>query len=110
MNILELIKSPTDTLKKLKNDEIVKILEEADIAFFNTDKTLFDDDIYDIVKSYLKKKNPANKYFKKVGADIQINKEVLPFYMGSLDKIKDDIKEITKWKSKYKGANVISEK
>lgn len=110
MNIEELIKSPSDTLKKMKNGEIVRILEEADIAFFNTDKTLFDDNIYDIVKSYLKNKNPTNKYFKKVGADIQINKEVLPFYMGSLDKIKDNVKEITKWKSKYKGDNVISEK
>jgi hypothetical protein len=30
------------------------------------------------------------EYLKKIGADITINKEELPFYMGSLDKIKED--------------------
>jgi len=109
-NIKNIINDPINTLKKLSNDEIVKILEHANTAFFNTHKTIFSDDIYDIVKDYLKKKNPTNKFFKKVGADIEINKETLPFYMGSLDKIKDNVDEIMKWKKKYKDSYVVSEK
>jgi len=108
--IEELIKDPLKTLKKLSNDEIVNILKEADTRFFNEDEPLFSDDIYDIVKGYLKKKDPKNPYFKTVGADVLINKEKLPFYMGSLDKIKDNDKEIIKWKTKFQGNYVISEK
>ena len=103
-------KDPINTLKKLTTDEIVNILENADNAFFNTDETLFSDDIYDIIKAYLKKIDPKNIYFKKVGAEIKINKEKLPYYMGSLDKIKDNENEILKWKKKYLGSYIISEK
>ena len=68
------------------------------------------DDIYDIVKDYLRKKDPKNPYLKKVGAEITINKEKLPYYLGSLDKIKDNEAEIIKWSKKYPGNYVISEK
>ena len=109
--IENLIKNPINTVKTLSVEEIVTILEKADDYFFNTDETLFSDDIYDILKKYLKKIAPKNDFFKKVGADITINKEELPFYMGSLDKIKEDEKDINKWVSKYNNNNyVISEK
>ena len=106
----EIIKDPMGTLKQLPNKKIVKILERADESFFNTNDTVLPDDIYDMVKQYLKKIDSKNPYLKKVGADIQFNKTVLPFYLGSLDKIKDSASEITKWVSKYKGSYVISEK
>lgn len=110
-NTYELLsQDPINTLKKLSEKNIVKILEECDKAFFNTDETLLTDDIYDIVKSYLVKLNPQNPYLKKVGADISFNKEKLPYYMGSLDKIKDNTKEVDKWKGKYQGNYIISEK
>lgn len=110
-NIYELLsRDPINTLKKLSEKNIVKILEECDKAFFNTDETLLTDDIYDIVKSYLVKLNPNNPYLKKIGADISFNKEKLPYYMGSLDKIKDNTKEVDKWKGKYQGNYIISEK
>jgi DNA ligase (NAD+) len=106
----DLRKDPIQTLNSLSIKEIVKILETADTSFFNTDETLFDDDMYDIIKNYLREKDPNNSYLKKIGADIHINKKTLPFYLGSLDKIKDDENEIIKWTKKYTNDYIISEK
>ncbi len=106
----EIIKNPINKLNTLTTKQIVEILEQADEAFFNTNKTLFTDDMYDIIKGYLKKKDPKNPYLKRVGAEITFNKEKLPYYLGSLDKIKDNETEILKWKNKYQGEYVISEK
>jgi DNA ligase (NAD+) len=106
----EIIKDPIGTLAKLSQKQIVNVLERADETFFNTNNVVLPDDIYDIVKQNLKKIDSKNPYLKKVGADIQFNKITLPFYLGSLDKIKDSASEIIKWVSKYKGNYVISEK
>lgn len=106
----KIINDPIVTLKSLPIKQIVKLLEKADIAFFNSSNTLLPDDIYDMVKQYIRDNDPNNQYLKKVGAEIEINKEELPIYMGSLDKIKDSEANIVKWKNKYKGNYVISEK
>lgn len=106
----EIIDDPIKTLEGLSPKQIVSVLEKADDAFFNTSTTLLSDDMYDIVKNYLRKKDANNAYLKKVGAEAQSNKEDLPYYMGSLDKIKDSADEIVKWRKKYPGAYVISEK
>jgi DNA ligase (NAD+) len=106
----QITKDPMGTLKTLSVEQIVEILEAADEAFFSSSKPLFSDDIYDIVKAYLKKKEPKNAYIKRVGAVIEFNKEKLPYYLGSLDKIKDDQKEVAKWKKAYPGDCIVSEK
>jgi NAD-dependent DNA ligase len=110
--ISNIISDPINTLKKLTTKQIVTILEQADAAFFNTDETILSDDIYDIVKTYLKDVDPKNPYLKKVGAQVEFNKEKLPYYLGSLDKIKDSQSEISKWINKYNGPEgyIISEK
>ncbi len=112
--VRQLIDDPANTLKRLSNTEIVAVLEKADEQFFSSNKPLFTDDIYDIIKNYLKKKDPKNVYLKRVGAVIEFNKEKLPYYLGSLDKIKDDNKEIMKWKKTYPAESqdgyIISEK
>jgi NAD-dependent DNA ligase len=112
--VRQLIDDPANTLKRLSNTEIVAVLEKADEQFFSSSKPLLSDDIYDIIKNYLKKKDPKNVYLKRVGAVIEFNKEKLPYYLGSLDKIKDDNKEIMKWKKSYPAEGqdgyIISEK
>lgn len=107
--VKNIIKDPINTLKTLNKKQIINLLEEFDTAFFNTGDTLVNDDIYDIVKEYLRKLDPKNAYFKRVGADEE-HKVKLPFWLGSQDKIKDDEKEINKWVKKYPGQCVISEK
>lgn len=107
----EIVNDPIGTLKTLTVPQIVDLLETADNAFFSSDKPLFTDDIYDIIKDYLKKIDPQNAYLKRVGAVIDFNKEKLPYYLGSLDKLKDtNAKEIDKWKNNYGGSYIVSEK
>ena len=109
MNINDLLKNPINYLKTKNKKEIITFLQECDTAFFNTSSTIVSDDMYDLVKDYLKKLDPKNSYFKRVGADEE-TKVKLPFWMGSLDKIKDDEKSINSWKKKYDDSSIISDK
>ena len=109
MDINALLKDPINYLKTKNKKYIVNFLQECDKAFFNTNKIILTDNIYDLVKDYLKKLDPKNPYFKRVGADEE-TKVKLPYWMGSLDKIKDDEKAIDSWKKKYKGSTIVSDK
>lgn len=109
MNLDDIQKNPMLFLQKAKKKDIIDLLIKADNAFFNTGNTLLSDDIYDIIKDYIREKYPKDAYLKRVGADEE-NKVKLPFYMGSQNKIRDDENEIKKFKDKYKGPYVISDK
>jgi NAD-dependent DNA ligase len=109
MNIQSIIKNPTGFLEKSKKKDIITFLKNADIAFFNTGEPLVSDDIYDIIKDYVRDKYPKDPYLKRVGAD-EDNKVKLPYYMGSQNKIRDDENEIKKFSTKYKGPYVVSDK
>lgn len=100
---------PQDFIKTNKKKDIINVLIEADKAFFNSGQPKLTDDIYDIIKDYIRKKYPKDAYLKRVGADVN-NKVVLPYYMGSQNKIKDSESEITKYKKKYPGPYLISDK
>ena len=100
---------PEDFIKTNKKKDIINVLKEADKAFFNSGQPKLTDDIYDIIKDYIRKKYPKDAYLKRVGADVD-NKVVLPYYMGSQNKIKDSESEITKYTKKYPGPYLISDK
>jgi len=109
MNVEEIQKNPLGFLEKAKKKDIIDLLKHADEAFFNTGNTILSDDIYDIIKDYVRDKYPKDAYLKRVGAD-EVHKVKLPFYMGSQNKIRDDEGEIQKFQDKYKGPYVISDK
>ncbi|MAS81664.1 MAG: hypothetical protein CMF45_03120 [Legionellales bacterium] len=109
MDIQYLLRDPINYLKTKNKKEIITFLQDCDKAFFNTNKTILNDDMYDLVKDYLKKLDPKNAYFKRVGADEE-TKVKLPYWMGSLDKIKDDEKAINNWKKIYNGSAIVSDK
>jgi DNA ligase (NAD+) len=108
-NITEINNDPIGFIKKNKKKDIIEFLTKADDAFFNNDNDLIKDDVYDIIKDYIYKKYPKDKYFKRIGADVK-NKVILPYYMGSQNKIKDSEEELTKYKAKYGGPYVVSDK
>ena len=108
MDIDQINRTPLEFIKSKKKD-IIDFLIKCDEAFFNTGSTLVPDDIYDTIKDYIRKKYPKDPYLKRVGAD-KDNKVLLPIYMGSQNKIKDDEGEITKYCKKYKGHYIISHK
>lgn len=90
--------------------ELVAFLKKADIAYYNTSKPIISDEIYDRLEAKLRQIAPKNPYLKKIGAPSSDNKVILPYGMASLDKIRDDEKSLQKWKSKYTGQCVISDK
>ena len=108
-NITAINNDPMGFIKKNKKKDIIGLLKKADDAFFNNDADLIKDDIYDIIKDYVKEKYPKDEYFKRIGADVK-NKVLLPYYMGSQNKIKDSEAELTKYKAKYGGSYIVSDK
>ncbi len=110
----ELIKDVSGVLKSMTVPNIAKLIHEANYAYYNTDKPLFSDSVYDVVFSYLKEKDPSNPVLKEVGSGVAKDdnrKETLPFYMGSLDKIKtDDKNALQKFSKKYSGPYILSDK
>lgn len=111
--IQKLSTNPIEKLKLLSVDQIVNILQQAQSTYYNTGKPLIDDNIYDIIKDFLKKKDPKNPILKFVGANISEDdkrKEELPVWMGSMDKIKPDPKVVDTFKSKYPGSYLVSDK
>jgi len=89
-----------------------KIITQAINDYYNTDKPLLTDATFDILENILREKKPNSKVFDKVGAPV-INPEdavKLPYYLGSLDKVKPNEKSLTKWLSKHNKQIVISEK
>ena len=89
-----------------------KILIQAINDYYNSDKPLLTDATFDILENILREKKPNSKVFDKVGAPV-VNPEdavKLPYYLGSLDKVKPNEKSLTKWLSKHNKQIVISEK
>jgi DNA ligase (NAD+) len=109
--INKLIVDPYGILKTLSKEQIVEVIQTANHKYYNKDTPLFDDQLFDIVKEYLAEIDPTHPVLHNIGATVdKSNKVKLPFYMGSLDKIKNDEKVFTNWKNKYVGDYVISDK
>jgi DNA ligase (NAD+) len=109
--IAKLEKDPLEILKGLVVEEVVSIVQKANHAYYNTGKPLFTDQIFDLIKSYLEGLQPNHPALKFVGSKVKQGvKSKLPFFMGSLDKIKNEQKVFDSWKNKYQGGYVVSDK
>ena len=103
---------PIKTLDTLHIDNIITLIQNANYAYYNTGKPIISDDIYELVKEYVQKKVPNHPILSHVGAPISLEskKVELPYYMGSLDKIKNDDKSLYKWSNDHPGKYVVSDK
>jgi DNA ligase (NAD+) len=97
-------------LNTLSESQLTKMIKNANNDFHNGVKELFTDNEYDILKEYVSKRFPLNQVLKEIGAPIIVEKSkvVLPFEMGSMDKIKPDTDSLKRWKQKFKGPYLLS--
>ena len=108
--VIELLKvDPESTLELLEEAELTKVLDYLSDEYYNNIPSI-SDELFDLIKEYYEKE--FNKPYGKVGAPIKNgkngNKVVLPYWMGSLDKIKPSTNIFNKWIGKFSGPYVIS--
>ena len=110
--IKKLADNPHEEGLALNTTLLEKVIKKAIDAYYNTDTPLFTDNTYDILETILKEKKPDSTVLKKVGAEIpnEADKVKLPYYMGSLDKVKPGEKIFTRWLKEHPGEIIISEK
>lgn len=110
-NISNIEADPTTYARNVPIAKLVDLLKSANEAYYNTDTQLLSDEAYDAIRDILQERDPNNKLLKEVGAEIaDKNKVKLPYWMGSMTKIKKDDGNLSKWKTTYKGPYVISDK
>ena len=102
-------KTGINVLESLSENELQKVLDITNNAYRNIDPMMTDNE-YDIIHDYMEKKYPNNPILSTIGAPIEIekNKAVLPYPMGSMDKRKPDTNELNNWKKTYKGPYILS--
>ena len=108
-----LAKDPVKTLNEMSTDDIATLLQKASYAYYNGDKPILSDDVFDMIREYMENRDPEHPILKSIGAvvtDDDLRKAKLPFVLASLDKIKTDEKELQKWSTKHPGACVVSDK
>jgi len=105
--VLDFKKNGIRVLDNLNENQLSSILRESNKAYYN-EEPLMTDNEYDIVKEYMEKKYPTNKFILEIGAPVERNKVKLPYEMASMDKIKPDTSALTNWMKKYSGPYVLS--
>ena len=103
-------KNAKQVLKNITVDDLVAALKLANEKYRNEDETLISDALYDMALEHLEKIAPNHPFLSAIGASVKGEKVKIPYWMGSLDKIKDDAKTIEKWRKTYPGQCVISDK
>ena len=94
-------------LKTFTKKELKNIVCIANDAYYNESPFLTDDE-YDVLREYVEKHDKTADF--GIGSKVTRNKVALPYFMGSMNKIKPDSNAIEKWKLKYTGPYVISTK
>jgi NAD-dependent DNA ligase len=81
---------------------LIEVAKYAAEQYYNGEGVI-SDKLYDDLFDEIKKRDPKNDFLKKVGFEITgKNKVELPYYMGSMDKIKiSESDRLSKWQKKF---------
>ena len=103
--------NPIDYLNNLNDDNLVKLIQELNYSYYIQGISLVSDELYDYTMDELKKRNSTHPLLNEVGV-ASVSKTQLPYYMGSMDKIKNNTKTLDNWIKKYPDDNgyIISDK
>ena len=87
-----------DFLNTMKKNDLIKLLTFTNECY-RKNKAVITDTLYDILKEYIEKKYPNVEEINQIGFNpIVKNKVKLPYFMGSMNKMKPSTGEIDKWK------------
>jgi NAD-dependent DNA ligase/DNA polymerase/3'-5' exonuclease PolX len=95
-------------IDKLSENQMASLIQDASDKYYNTSQPPLEDKHFDLLQGTFKQKYPNNKVNQEIGAPVTRNKVDLPYFMGSMDKIKLDPKTIAAWSAKYHGPYIIS--
>ena len=111
-NILKFKTQGETFLKTLKEKNIEEMIKLLDDFYYEKNKPLVNDDEYDVLHEWAEETFPENEAIKQGHESIVVDKKKvkLPYFLGSMDKIKPDTKQLTNWINKFKGPYVISAK
>ncbi len=105
------LKDPYKFIENCKLSDITKLISNANDKYYNTSKQIMSDQQYDLLVDELRKRKPQHKLLKSIGSNVHSkNKIKLPYYMGSMDKIKPGKNLVLKWKKKFNGPYIYSDK
>jgi NAD-dependent DNA ligase len=94
---------------ELDNDKLAETLRAFNQRYRDGNPVV-SDDVFDYLSDVLRERDPNNPFFKQIGAPVvdAKNKAELPYKMFSLDKIKNEEKPLTLWKSKFPNDVLVS--
>ena len=104
-NIQLLLHNPKKYASNISINLLIKLIKDS-IKHYESNEPIISDYIYDIIYDVLKERDSDNPILNQIGYKDTSDKTELPFYMGSMTKIKD-ISKIQNWIIKYKGPNYI---
>ena len=108
-NITTFKKEGESFLRTLTEKQLETMIKTANTAYYN-ETPLLTDNQYDIIKEFTEKEYPKNSVITEIGAPVEKNKVKLPYFMGSMDKIKPDTNALKNWMAKFAGPYVLSGK
>lgn len=92
----------------MKIKDLERAIKAAADAYYSG-QPIITDRYYDILVDKLKNRDPNNKILANIGSAVGA-KVKLPHHMGSMNKIKTEVKVLESWMSEYPGPYVWSDK
>ena len=98
------------TMNRLTQAQLEATMKYLSDVYYNEGESLISDEDYDRLRETMVRKFKGSNVLTNVGAEPTKHKVALPFFMGSMDKIKPDRNNLESWLAKYKGNYCISDK
>jgi len=99
-----------ETINSFTINQLEKIIVYASDKYYNEDPVI-SDAIFDMLRDFLQLKSPNSPVLKQIGSPTKSKDKVkLPYYLGSMDKIKPPSNKLETWCSKFEPPYILTEK